>query len=116
MYGSAGDREGKLGTYYSKLGHSDGDLCAAVARAIVHDAAVNGLGTGGFPEITARRAKDGFAVELRMDKHARSFDVTDAEARRMVATMKNLEQYDTAVFDRIQEAMAQLEGTNINTK
>ncbi len=99
-----------MGTYYSKLGLSDGDLCAAVARAIVHDAAEDGLGTGGFPQITARRAKDGFALELRMDKHARSFDVTDAEARRMVTTMKTSEQYDPVVFDRIQEAVAQLLG------
>ena len=95
---------------FKELGFSDGTLCAAVARAIVHDAAQNTLGTGCFPKITARHTDDRMRIEISTDHKTISFEVTEAEATRMVETLRKSEQYDVVVFDRIQEAVAQLEG------
>ena len=102
--------------HFNELGFSDGTLCASVARAIVHDAAINTLGTGGFPQITARRSEGGFSVELKMQQHTQSFDITTAEASRMVDTLRSSEQHDIDVFDRIQDAVARLEGATINSR
>lgn len=96
--------------HYDKLGITGGDLCAAVARALVHDAAENCIGTFGFPQITAQRTEVGFNIEMRLSNVSETFDVSNAEASRMVKTMKNSEQFDVEVFDRIQEAISKLGG------
>lgn len=100
--------------YLNRLGITDGQLCASVARAIVQDAATENLATGAFPEISAQRADEGFLIQMRVKGHCRSFNVTDAEARNMVEAMRLSKHCGDDVFDRIQEAIAQLEGDVLN--
>ena len=95
---------------YSRLGFSSGDVCAAVARGIVHDAAVNRLAIKGLPEISCTSNADGFQILLRSGEHRQLFNLTEAEATRMIETMRTSEQHDQALFDRIQNAVAELEG------
>lgn len=93
-----------------KFGFSDGTLCAAVAHHIVLDAAGNTLGTGCFPKITARRSDGNFLIEISTDHDASKFFVTELEAKQMVANLKKLDQSNVVAMDRVQEAVARLEG------
>lgn len=101
-------------TYYTRLGITDSELCAAIARAIVHDVKVNNLGIHGFPAVASRRTETGFLIELHWQSHVRSFEMSEDEAKGAVALLKRSEQYDAATFDRIQEALAALEFDAVN--
>jgi hypothetical protein len=91
-----------------ELGFTTGDLCASVALILVHDAAENCLGTSGFPQITATRSSAGFTITMTLaDAHV-SVEVNEIESKNMVKKMKEAVQYDADVFDRVQEAIAQL--------
>ncbi|VVS95840.1 hypothetical protein [Erythrobacter sp. EC-HK427] len=95
--------------YYDQLGISSGDLCAAVALALVHDASENCLGTPGFPQIDARRNGQEFVIDMRLDQGCATISITTDEACRMVEAMKSERRCLPQVFQRIQEATAKLE-------
>jgi hypothetical protein len=99
-----------MGTYYSTLGISSGDIGGAIAEGILHDIRVNGLGLQGFPQIAvARHTGGGFEIMLRFGDAESRFVVTDDEAKRAVRLMKSSQGHDRIIFDRVQQAAAEVE-------
>lgn len=98
-------------TLFSNPRISSSQIGAAVAEAILHDIRVNHLGLDGFPEIVVSRPDGGvFQVCLKFDEHSQNFELSNLEAKNAVQRMKASMGYDPEIFDRIQEALAQLEG------
>ncbi|MES0881695.1 hypothetical protein [Roseibium sp. SCP14] len=93
------------------------EIGGAVAEAILHDLRVNHLPFNGFPEILVEKKvgdNRDFVVKLRADDFLVEFVLSLAEARQAAELMKERETYDPAIFDRIQEAVAKLEGLFMN--
>ena len=76
------------------------------------DVVVNGLGLQGFPAIEIEHPlKDTFAVDLRFgDRKPQRIWLTDADAKAAVKLMKTTGAYYKPIFDRVQTALANLEG------
>ncbi|QQQ00812.1 hypothetical protein [Lysobacter enzymogenes] len=101
-------------TYYASYGFSSYDVAGAVAEAVLHDIRVNCLGIQGFPQIQISRS-DGFKFDVALGWHdsAKSsvrFSLTLSEAQSAVKKFRAKAGYDPAIFDRVQEALAKLEG------
>lgn len=88
----------------------------AVAEAVLHDFRVNSLGLQGFPQVTVLRPdKDNFEIILQFDELRQSFTLSNNEAKNAVKKMKANQGYDSDIFDRIQKALARLEGAATNS-
>ena len=99
-------------TYYTALGFSDSQVAGAVAEAALHDLRVNNFGFSGFPQIEVSGDPGGFfTVVLRWHKASSTqFQLSEAEARAAVKKFRSRAGYDPALFDRVQRAVAELEG------
>lgn len=99
-----------MGTYYSTLGISSGDIGGAVAEAVLHDIRVNGLGLQGFPQVVvSRQTGGGFLIALRFGNADSQFAISDDEAKNAVRLMKLSLGHDGIIFDRVQQAAAEVE-------
>ena len=106
---------GRRNVLHQRLGISSGDIGSAVAACIVHDAIVNGLGLDGFPGVEIDRAIDtGFKVTISFASIGETFSISDAEAKAAVSRLKTMRLHDATIFDRVQEAVATVEGRWIN--
>ena len=99
-------------TYYSDLGFSDCQVAGAVAEAALHDLRVNNFTFSGFPQIDVSGDPGGsFTVMLRWNKASSTqFQLSEAEAKAAVKKFTSGAGYDPAIFNRVQEAVAELEG------
>ena len=103
--------------YYQKLGLTSAGVAAIVAQAIIHDIEVNNLGLEGFPQIKVSHdgAASIFTICLWWEGFEFSFQLSDAEA---IAAWKEFKSkpktFHGASFDRIQNALANLEGHYAN--
>jgi hypothetical protein len=99
-------------TYYSELGFSDCQVAGAVAEAALHDLRVNRFTFPGFPQINVSDDLDGCCtVVLRWHKASSTqFQLSEAEAKAAVKKFTSGSGYDPAIFNRVQEALAELEG------
>ena len=99
-------------TYFPELGLSSAQVAGAVAEAAVHDLRVNNFGFPGFPQIEVSGDPIGsFTVVLSWKKASSTqFQLSEAEARAAVKKFTSGAGYDPAIFNRVQEALAELEG------
>ncbi|MBE1208169.1 hypothetical protein [Aminobacter carboxidus] len=98
-------------TYYQTLGISGADIAGATALAVIHDLKVNGNSLDGLPQILVSTGKaGGFQVKMKWGDSETGFSLSDSEAKSAVAQMKASRAHDPAIFDRVQEALASLEG------
>jgi hypothetical protein len=98
-------------TYYPDLGFSDCQVAGAVAEAAMHDLRVNLSRFPGFPQIDVSDDPSGsFTVVLRWKGAASvQFQLSKAEAKVAVKKFTSGTGYDRAIFDKVQEALANLE-------
>lgn len=82
----------------------------------MHDIRVNGLGLQGFPEIHVTGRPESFAIDLRFAGQSRSFEISRVEARQAVEAMKARRGHMVAIFERVQDALAQLEGAAMSAR
>ncbi len=60
--------------FYSSLEITSSDIGAAVAECIIEDIRVNGLGLGGFPQVSiSRQNKDNFKATLNFNDRMKFF-------------------------------------------
>ena len=99
-------------TYYIDLGFSDSQVAGAVAEAALHDLRVNNFTFSGFPQIDVSGDPGGsFTVMLRWNKASSTqFQLSEAEAKAAVKKFTSGAGYDPAIFNRVQDAVAELEG------
>lgn len=99
-------------TYFPELGLSSAQVAGAVAEAAVHDLRVNNFTFSGFPQIDVSGDPGGsFTVVLRWNKASSTqFQLSEAEARAAVEKFTSGAGYDPAIFDKVQRAVAELEG------
>jgi hypothetical protein len=99
-------------TYYNDLGFSDSQVAGAVAEAALHDLRVNNFTFSGFPQIDVSGDPGGsFTVMLRWNKASSTqFQLSEAEAKAAVKKFTSGAGYDPAIFNRVQDAVAELEG------
>lgn len=103
-------------TIFSTLKITSSGIGGAVAEAVLHDLRVNSLGLQGFPQVTVLRPdKENFEIVLQFDEHKESFTLSNNEAQSAVKKMKAKQGYDPDIFDRIQKALANLEGAAVNS-
>lgn len=97
--------------FYPNLGFSSCELAGAVAEAAVHDLRMNLFSFSGFPQIDVSWDAEGvFSVALSWNGEANvQFQLSKAEAKAAVKKFKDKSGFDRAIFDRVQEALAQLE-------
>jgi hypothetical protein len=88
-----------------------GQIAGAVAEAAVVDLRVNLFNYSGFPQIhVSCHSDDMFSVALSWETYETQFQLTDAEAKIAVAKFKSGTGYERSIFDKVQEALATLEG------
>lgn len=99
-------------TYYSELGFSDCQVAGAVAEAALHDLRVNRFTFPGFPQINVSDDLDGCCtVVLRWNKASSvQFQLSKEEVKSAVQKFMSGTGYDPAIFDKVQRALADLEG------
>lgn len=99
-------------TFYPNLGFSNCELAGAVAEAAVHDLRDNLFSFSGFPQIkVSRDEEDVFSVVLSWNGDANvKFLLSKTEAKAAAKKFKDKSGFDCVIFDRVQEALAQLEG------
>ena len=99
-------------TYYNDLGFSDSQVAGAVAEAALHDLRVNNFTFSGVPQIDVSGDPGGsFTVMLRWNKASSTqFQLSEAEAKAAVKKFTSGAGYDPAIFNRVQDAVAELEG------
>jgi hypothetical protein len=99
-------------TYYSDLGFSGFQMAGAVAEAALHDPHLNNFGFPGFPQIEASGEPSGsFTIVLRWNKTSLlQFQLSQAEAKAAVEKFRSQTGYDPAIFNKVQRAVAELEG------
>jgi hypothetical protein len=99
-------------TYYSDLGISSCQVAGAVAEAAIHDLRVNLFSFPGFPQIEVSGDPGGlFTVVLSWKKSASvQFQLSQAEVKAAVKRFKAGTGHDPAIFDKVQRAVAVLEG------
>ncbi|WP_155985234.1 MULTISPECIES: hypothetical protein [unclassified Thioalkalivibrio] len=97
---------------FPNLGFSSCELAGAVAEAAIHDLRVNRFSFSGFPQIDVSwNEEDMFSVVLSWKGEANvQFQLSKAEAKAAVKKFKDQSGFDRAIFDRVQKALAQLEG------
>lgn len=99
------------GNFYPCLGISLADVGGAVAEAILEDIRKNGLGLDGFPAVHVTMPDpERFHVALRFEGLETSCLLTTKEAKAAVKSMNSKAGYDPAIFRRVQDAVAELEG------
>ncbi|TAA12456.1 hypothetical protein EA658_09895 [Pseudoxanthomonas winnipegensis] len=105
--------------YYLPEQISSAEIAGAVAECLLEDLRVNGLGISGLPQIfipSIMDRKAPFTVTLawKVDAHGetvtRAFEMTMTEAKAAVKKFKAKTGYDRALFERVQKAIAKLEG------
>ena len=98
-------------TYYPELGLSSAQVAGAVAEAALHDLRVNLFSFHGFPQIEVSGDPGGlFTVVLSWKKHASmQFQLSEAEAKAAVKKFTSGTDYDPAIFNKVQRALAELE-------
>lgn len=85
------------------------EIAGAVAEAALKDLRVNLFRFSGFPQIHISELRnDVFIVTMTWLGKKESFNLTYAEAKQAVKKFKGKE-YDSVIFDRVQEAIAKLE-------
>lgn len=102
-------------TYYPELGFSSCEVAGAIAEAAVHDLRVNLFSFPGFPQIAvASDAKATLFMVTLSWKDPKScsieFQLSKAEAKAAVKKFKSGTGFDRAIFNRVQESLATLEG------
>ena len=99
-------------TYYSDLGFSDCQVAGAVAEAAIHDLRVNLFSFPGFPQIeVSGEPGASFTVVLRWKKISSvPFQLSKAEASAAVKKFRSGTGDDSALFEKVQRAVAELEG------
>jgi hypothetical protein len=99
-------------TYFPELGLSSAQVAGAVAETALHDLSMNNFGFSGFPQIDVSGDPSGaFTVVMRWNKAASmQFQLSGAEAKAAVKKFTSGAGYDPAIFNRVQEALAELEG------
>ena len=99
-------------TYYSDLGFSDSQVAGAVAEAALHDLRVNLFTFSGFPQIKVSGDPGGFfTVVLSWNKASSVWlQLSQAEAISAVKNFRSGTGHDPAIFDKVQRAVAELEG------
>lgn len=98
-----------MGTIYEE-GFTSGGIGAAVAEAILHDHRGNGLSLQGFPQVEVASSGGDFLITISFGECKTSFAITREEARDAVHAMDTQRSHSGAIFDRVQEAVANLEG------
>ena len=90
-------------------------VAGAVAEAAIHDLRVNLFTYSGFPQIDVSCVADGvFDVTLSWKTFETSFSLTDAEATIAAKTFKAGTGYERSIFDKVQSALAKLDGKVAN--
>ena len=94
-------------------------VAGAVAEAAIHDLRVNLFTYSGFPQIDVSCVADGvadgvFDVTLSWKTFETSFSLTDAEATIAAKTFKAGTGYERSIFDKVQSALAMLDGKVAN--
>jgi len=96
--------------------HSDRSLlhcevAGAVAEAAIHDLRVNLFSFSGFPQIhVSRYSEDTLSVALRWETYETQFQLSNAEAKVAVNKFKSGTGFEPSIFDRVQAALAALDG------
>jgi hypothetical protein len=91
---------------------TSGEIGGAIAEAIIHDIRVNGLRIEGFPMVhVVRHGSNNFSITLKFSDKLQEFSISNAEAERAVALMKSMNGHCSLIFERVQQAMANLEGS-----
>ena len=98
-------------TYYPDLELSSSQVAGAVAEAALHDLRVNLFSFPGFPQIDiSGDPGESFTVVLRWNKASSTqFQISEAEARAAVEKFTSGAGYDPTIYNRVQEALADLE-------
>lgn len=105
-----------MSTFFSKDHVSSCEIAGAIASAAIHDLKVNLFTISGFPQIHVADPKDGvfkitLSWSLSKTNEAVSFELTYAEAISAAKGFKsNDNEVDRAIFNRVQSAIASLEG------
>ncbi|WP_123831591.1 hypothetical protein [Luteimonas sp. 100069] len=102
-------------THFTQYGFSRADVAGAVAAAAIEDLRVNGFSFNGFPQILVSANSDlrAFHVTLSWAEHGHCscvFELSLAEATAAVKRLKVEQGYDPQIFERVQVALASLEG------
>jgi hypothetical protein len=98
-------------TNFTKDGVLSCQITGAIAEAAIHDLRINRFSFSGFPEINVPDPVDNiFTVTLSFQSHNESIILTRAEAFAAAKKFNVNNGYDPIIFDRIQAALAALEG------
>jgi hypothetical protein len=99
-------------TYYPDLELSSCQVAGAIAEAAIHDLRVNNFTFTGFPQIEVSGDPSGFfTVVLRWNKASSAqFQLSQTEAKAAVKKFRSGFGDDPAIFDKVQRAVAELEG------
>jgi hypothetical protein len=89
-------------------------VAGAIAEAAVHDLRVNLFAYSGFPQIHVSVQTGGFEVTFGWETIQTTFQLTDAEAAIAAKTFKAGTGYEHSIFDKVQEALATLDGKVAN--
>lgn len=99
---------------------SNCEVAGAVAEAALHDLRVNLFAFSGFPQILVDHpVNDMFKISLIWSEggvSTVSIELTKAEAKASVKMFRDKQGYNKVIFDRIQEAIANLEYKSRNNK
>jgi hypothetical protein len=98
-------------TYYPDFGFSSCQVAGAVADAAIHDLRINHFSFPGFPQIEVTGAPDdSFTVVLRWKQTASTqFQLSEAEVKSAVKKFMAGTGHDPAIFNKVQDALAELE-------
>ncbi|MEL7728694.1 hypothetical protein AAG612_04090 [Citromicrobium bathyomarinum] len=100
-----------MGTLYAS-GVSSGDIGAAIAESVIEDIRINGLGIQGFPQVTVAHPNSAsFLISIKFDSLTAEFTLTSAEAKRAVNLMKARKGHDQLIFERVQNAVVEIEAS-----
>lgn len=87
------------------------EIGGAIAETILHDIRVNNLAIEGFPLVHVVRQGNSFRITLKFSDKFQEFSISNAEAKRAVTLMKSMNGHCSVIFERVQQAIANLEGS-----
>ena len=101
-------------TYYTRDKFSSSEVAGAVAEAALHDLRVNLFTFSGFPQIhVAEPVEDIFKITLSWidtKESSISIELSRSEAKSAAHKFQNKQGFDRAIFAKVQDALAKLEG------